>query len=265
MIVREAAVAGGFYPKEEAQLIKRLGSFFKGASKEKKSCCVIAPHAGYIYSGRIAACSFGALRKADTFMVLSPNHTGLGEMISVSDADFWETPLGRVAVDRGLRQVILEKLGIKADGVAHVQEHSCEVQIPFLQFLFPEAKVLPITLMAQELSALEKLGSVLFEACGGKNIGVIASSDFSHFVEENEAKKKDLAAIRLIEKIDFAGFHSLVMRQNLSICGFSPITALLVFCKKKGLKKGRLLKYGTSATVTKDKSSVVGYAAIKFE
>ncbi len=265
MKVREAAVAGSFYPRDEAQLLKQLKSFFKGIGSEEKGECVVAPHAGYIYSGKVAAFSFNALAKADSFVVLSPNHTGLGEAISISDADFWETPLGKTAVDVKLREGVLKNLGIDADDVAHIQEHSIEVQLPFIQFLFPMAKILPVTLMTHELNELEKLGNVLYEACKGKSVGVIASSDFSHFIPEQDARERDTEAIKLIEKIDFGGFHSIVLERNLSICGFAPIVTAMVFCKKMGLKRGKLLRYDTSASTTRDRENVVGYAAIKFE
>ena len=264
MSIREAAVAGSFYPGEREKLLAQLRGFFKGLAKDAGSSCVVAPHAGYIYSGKTAAYSFNAWGTADTFVILSPNHTGLGEIISVSDADCWETPLGKIAVDASLRETLLKKLGISADDLAHIQEHSIEVQLPFIQFLFPDAKILPITLMCHDLPTLEKLGNALYEICRGKSIGIIASSDFSHFIPEKSAKEIDARAIKLIEKLDLGGFHSLVTGRGLSICGFAAIIAAMAFCRKAGIKQGKLLKYDTSATATGDRGNVVGYAAIKF-
>lgn len=262
---REAAVAGSFYPGNEDMLRRQLNGFFKGLPKHKKTSCIIAPHAGYVYSGKTAATAFNALKDAPTYVVISPNHTGLGSPISVSDADCWQTPLGEITVDAGLRQKILSKLGLATDELAHLQEHSIEVQLPFIQLLFPNAKVVPITLMTHGLEPLDKIGKTLALLEKGGRFCVIASSDFSHFVPEKDARQKDGEAIKMIEAMDYMGFHEMVERERLSICGASAIVAAMAFAKATGLKKGRLIRYDTSASTTRDRESVVGYAAIKFE
>ena len=264
MKVRDSSVAGSFYPGKKEELSKQLIEFFESLESENKSRCIVSPHAGYKYSGKIAALAFNSLEQSKTVVVLSPNHTGLGEEISVSDADYWETPLGRVEVDTKLRENLLEILGIAADDLAHIGEHSIEVQVPFIQFLFPKAKILPITLMGHKLENLVALGEAIFNASKGK-VSVVASSDFSHFIPEQEAKERDLEAIGLIERMDAEGFHSLVLEKKLSICGFAPIVVAIVFAKKLGMKNGKLLEYDSSASATRDKENVVGYAAIKFE
>ncbi len=262
MSVRTATVAGAFYPAGKKQITEQLAAFLRGLPKEGKSSCVVAPHAGYEYSGATAAYSFNALRQAKCFVIVSPNHTGLGEAISVSAADEWETPLGRVGVDTGLRGKLLQKLAIEADDIAHVQEHSIEVQLPFLQFLFKRFTILPITLMTQDLEEITALGNALAELKGDNS--VIASSDFTHFEPLQFAKEKDMQAIERIKQLDVEGFHKMVLERNLSICGHAPIAALMQYCKKRGFKEGKLLRYDTSASTTGEKSSVVGYAAIKF-
>ncbi len=264
MASRETAVAGSFYPKEKKELLIQLKAFFKGIKPVGKSKCIIAPHAGYMYSGNIAAHSYNALEKSDTFVILSPNHTGIGADVSISDANFWETPLGKIEVDSGFRQKLLEKLGIESEDLAHIGEHSIEVQLPFIQFLFPKAKIVPITIMEHSLKALEELGKAIFETGNGK-IGVVASSDFTHGLPEKEAREKDLEAVKLIEKMDISGFHSKILGERLTICGFAPIVAAMTFARESGLKSGKLLNYDNSASVTKDLNSVVGYAAIKFD
>ena len=262
---RQAEFAGTFYPKNREQLESALKKLFEGIPKSKKSQCVVAPHAGYPYSGKTAAVSFQALEKAKSFVVLGTGHTGLGSEISVSSANSWETPLGEMKVDSELRNSLLKVLGIQADELAHIGEHSCEVQIPFIQYLFPNAEILPIVVGTHKIDRLEALGNALAEAHKGKTVSVVASGDFSHFIPEEKAREKDLEAIGLIKKMDISGFHSLVTGKQLSICGLAPITAAMFFAKKLGLKKGRLLKYDTSASTTGDSDNVVGYAAIEFE
>ncbi len=262
MVVREPSVAGSFYPAQKKQLEKQLESLFENVSKQEKTKCVIVPHAGYIYSGKTAAYSFKALQESKTFVILSPSHTGIGPEVSISDADEWKTPLGNVPIDTELREKLLAKLEIEADNLAHIGEHSIELQIPFLQKMFNKFKILPITIMEQRFEELEKIGNILAEL--GNNFSIIASGDFTHHKPLEIASKKDHEAIKKIEALDAKGFHQKVVSENLSICGLSPITVLTQYCKKTGFAKGKLLHYDTSATETKDEESVVGYAAIGF-
>lgn len=261
--IRTESAAGAFYPGNKSILLKQLSGSFKSLPKESKSNCVIAPHAGYAYSGTIAAYSFNALQSSKCFVILSPNHSGLGSAISVSDADEWQTPLGKIPVDGIVRKKLLGLLGIEPDDLAHIQEHSIEVQLPFLQFLFKDFKILPITIMSQDLNELIELGNAL--AGLKEDFSIIASSDFSHFIPLQAAKERDMQAIEKIKQLDVEGFHKMVMQRNLSICGHAPITALMQYCKQKGFKRGKLLRYDSSASTTGDETNVVGYAAIKFE
>lgn len=292
MQVREMAVAGQFYPLRKEQLLLQLNEFFETEKRQKtkkevaeeivekeskerkkvkknnekeKATAIIVPHAGYIYSGKIAAKGFSHLKKAKTFIILSPNHTGMGAGISVSDADYWETPLGKVKVNKRIVEEIASEIG-ELEELAHIGEHSIEVQLPFLQYFFGEDfQIVAITIAEHSLQALKKLGKRIAEISEKEDIAVIASSDFTHFESEENAKKKDLNAIEFIEKIDVEGFHSFVERNELSICGYVAITAVMQYCKERGLLKGELLKYGSSAEATGDKRSVVAYAAIAFK
>ncbi|MEM0359824.1 MAG: AmmeMemoRadiSam system protein B [Candidatus Diapherotrites archaeon] len=262
MNARMPAVAGQFYPKSESQLKKTLENLFLNAKTTPSSRAIIAPHAGYIYSGRTAALAHARLEKAETFVLLGPNHTGLGPSISVSESSEWITPLGRIKTDAVIAKKIIEKSAAEFDLLAHIGEHSLEVQLPFLQYRFGEFKIVPLTIASCSLKELLELGNAIAELKG--DIAVIASSDFSHFIPLKKAKEKDLEAIELALKVNPEGFHSLVSQKNLSICGHNAITVLLQYCKKKGLKKGELLEYCTSADRTGDQSSVVGYAGIAF-
>ncbi|MBU1120718.1 AmmeMemoRadiSam system protein B, partial [Candidatus Micrarchaeota archaeon] len=229
---REATVAGSFYPSNPTQLKGILKEFFSNVKKEKeKTNSIIAPHAGYIYSGRTAAYSYSALKELDCFILIGPNHTGFGKEVSVYPEGEWSTPLGEMKVDGKIGKKITEKMeNASFDEEAHLQEHSLEVQIPFIQFLFGEkAKIVPITLMTEDLSVLEELGKAIYEIEKeeGREIGVIASSDFNHFVPEETAKEKDGRAIERITEMDIKGFNELVEREQMSICGHRAIEALM--------------------------------------
>ncbi len=266
-MIREPCVAGGFYPAEKEEIENLVGKLFSNVKEKKYDAnAVIAPHAGYIYSGQTAAYSYSALKKVATYIIISPNHTGLGSSISIYPDGKWITPLGEIEIDNSLAAKIAEKLGIERDELAHVGEHSIEVQLPFLQFLYKNKfKLVAITLSEHRLHELKKLGESIFSCSKGKNVALVASSDFCHFVQLQYAKKNDLDAVKKIEALDLEAFHSLVEEKRLSICGFAPIVAVMQYCKKNGLKRGKLLYYDTSATASGDESSVVGYSALKFE
>lgn len=265
MATREPTVAGQFYPKDKTELEKQVRQFLENAPESEKSPCVITPHAGYAYSGKTAAYSFNALKEAKTFAILSPNHTGIGKPTSISNTESWTTPLGKTEIDTKKRNKLLEKLGIEGDNLAHLGEHSIEVQLPFIQTKFPKAKIIPITIMEHDYLELKKLGETIAEL---EEISVIASGDFTHFEPLETAKKKDMGAIKFIEKLDVKGFYDEVTSKKLSICGLAPITtAMHYYCyhyKKMDPGEGRLLKYETSAETTGDRTSVVGYASISF-
>jgi len=264
-MIREPAVAGQFYPLATSELKATLEQFFSGLEKESNSSAVIAPHAGYIYSGRIAAKSFAALKKAKTYVIIGPNHTGFGEKISIYPEGKWRTPLGEVEIDNELSSALSESLDVERDESAHISEHSLEVQLPFLQFLYGNSfKIVPVCVAEHSYSALVKLGKKLAGVSKGMDIAVIASSDFSHFLPEAAARERDLGAIEMIKNMDMEGFYNKVQEGDLSICGFAPIIATMAFCLEYGLKKAQILEYGSSADTMGDKSSVVGYSALKF-
>jgi hypothetical protein len=264
MSIRKPAVAGQFYPAEREKLLSTLKAFFLDEKKRKIGVAAIVPHAGYIYSGKIAASGFAMLKKVKTYVLLGPNHTGLGKPASISGSTEWETPLGRIKVDRKLAEEIATNTVAEFEESAHLMEHSIEVQLPFMQYLYGnDITIVPIVISglgAEELIAFGKqLASI------EQDFVIVVSSDFSHFVPESSAKEKDMDAIECIKAIDAKKFYELVFSNNLSICGYEPITALLSYAAAKQIKKVELVRYDTSARVTGDKSSVVGYASIIFK
>jgi len=268
MKIRNAAFAGQFYPKEKNQLEKQLLRFFAGYEMKNDCSAIISPHAGYIYSGKIAAKSFARLKKFEDYILLGQNHTGLGSAISIDNNEEWETPLGKIEINKELSGKIVEKSSAEFDCLAHIGEHSLEVQIPFLQYLFKEEakkpKIIPIIISEDNLAEIHELGKVLASLSQKENFGIIASSDFSHFISEKQAKKLDFEAISYITNIDPKGFHAKVNTINLSICGYLPITCLLYYCKEKGLKSAEIEAYATSGDLTADYDNIVAYCSICF-
>jgi len=264
---RKCAVSGSFYPSNAEKLKSVIFQFFSNAKLQKKTktSVIVAPHAGYEYSGKTAAYAYSVLDSAETFVILCPNHTGLGAAISISSNSQWETPLGNLQVDEKFANMLASALAIERDDLAHLQEHAVEVQLPFVIYKFGRnAKIVPICLAIGDFDSLMKVGQAIseIEKKLKTRICVIASSDFSHFIPLESAKEKDFEAIGKIKELDAEAFYKLIHSKNLSICGYMAIIAAIAYANEKGMKRAELLHYSTSALATGDKSSVVGYAAI---
>ncbi len=272
-MIRKPAFAGTFYPadpKELEELIfKQILQTPAKALAESKA--FVAPHAGYTYSGQVAAHTYAALRQAhekekfDTFVIIGPNHTGYGRPMAVSFDD-WQTPLGVVRNDKELSQTLADMPDLSADEMAHAFEHSVEVQLPFLQRSVGDQKCVFICMGDQSYEAASTLSSAIIQAAKMKKrkIAVIASSDFNHYEKAEIAKMKDEPAINALLELDPEGFHESIRKNNDSACGYGPITVAAIVARRLGAKSGKLLMYANSGDVTKDYSSVVAYASIVF-
>lgn len=275
IILRQPIVAGTFYNLHPESLKKQLKFCFnhkfgpKRVKKEKVIAAVV-PHAGYIYSGPVAAWVYSKLEKAN-FIILGPNHSGMGSQFAIMKSGLWKTPLGEVVIDEKVAEKLVKKCKIlEYDVLAHQYEHSIEVQLPFLQFRFGNNfKFVPISVLN------EFADETLLENCRliGKGIAkvvkkekgkwiVLASSDFSHYVPHEVALKTDKAVIRAILKLNEKEFFQKINERNASVCGFGPIAVAIVAAKELKAKKGKLLCYKTSGDMTEDYTSVVGYASI---
>ncbi|MFP3278974.1 MAG: MEMO1 family protein [Candidatus Micrarchaeota archaeon] len=274
--MRYEAFAGSFYTFDK----KELGQFIDKALQEanvdkgvaEHALSFVAPHAGYIYSGRVAAYTYKAIelmvsaRKIDTFIIIGPNHTGFGTPISISAED-WHMPFGIVKNDLQLSKLIAEKSDyINLDESAHVNEHSIEVQLPFLQKVVENPKCVFICMGDQGIDASRELAEAILEASKelGREVAVIASSDFNHYESAEVAKRKDMPAIEALLKLDYLEFNKRLEQSGDTACGFGPITVATIFAKEKGAKSGHLLKYANSGDANNDYSSVVAYASIIF-
>lgn len=277
-MVRTAYVAGYFYERVKEKLIKQIEACFlsslgpgklpeeKTGEKENKIVAGISPHAGYVYSGACAAHFYHAIslqKKRKRIIIFGINHNNIGLPIATTKQD-WETPFGIAKVDEELAEL----LEIPADEEAHRYEHSIEVQLPFLQYIYgDDFTFLPISLSSYAVSEkgigiednLKNLSNKIKE-----ELLIIASSDFTHYEPAEIAEKKDKEAIKFILNLDAAGFLNKVYSENLSICGYAPVAACINSAKILGAKKAELLKYMNSGDVTKDYSSVVAYASFAF-
>jgi len=270
--MRAPAVSGTFYPSGPANLNAQLKDFFQNIRQPvlKSAVAAIVPHAGYLYSGRTAAYAYSALPEADAYIILGPNHSGVGPEVSLMAEGEWATPLGKVPIDSALADEIAKCEYVDVDVSAHAQEHSIEVQLPFLQYRFKGPKFVPICLMQSAFSKAEFLGvcrslaDSIFSAVQKtkKRVVLLASSDFSHYVPQETALKNDNDAIESIKNLDECGFLDKVLSKKLSICGFGCIAVALAYSKRMGAQRATLLNYSTSGDATRDYSSVVGYAAL---
>ena len=273
--MRFPAVANAFYPAIANSLERDVDSFLVKAREEVKSVdalAIICPHAGYIYSGQTAAYSFASienlLKKENTTVVLiGPNHTGLGKIVSVSFDD-WKTPIGTSMCDVSLAGAIIKQNPmIERDEQAHMQEHSLEVQLPFLQKINPKIRVVCICLGSQAINVDKIVGKAVFDACldekfSDRNIVLLASSDFTHQESGERAAKLDSGPTESIKKLDNDALMQEVEEKRISICGAGAIAAVIEYCKLKGAKSAEILRYTNSGKETNgDESSVVAYAS----
>jgi len=269
--MRLPAVAGSFYTSSASQLRAGVEGYLDAASRAvsaKERLAIVCPHAGYMYSGATAAYSFASASNLSlpniTAIIIGPNHTGMGTPISVSRED-WKTPLGEMKCDTELVDAIVAGGKIaRRDETAHQQEHSCEVQLPFLQACAPHARIVCICMAWQDEKSAQDLAKAIFAAAKKtkRNIIVIASSDFTHYESAQSAKEKDTPAIELLRALDAEGFESLVDARDLSICGHGPIACALMYAKLAGAKKCELLKYTHSSEVTGEEGEGVAYASL---
>lgn len=228
---------------------------------------LICPHAGYLYSGPVAANAFYDLAqdgKPDTVIILGPNHTGIGSGLSIMNEGTWRTPLGDVKIDSAVaNDIIRESRLLDIDVSAHSQEHSIEVQLPFLQYLYGDKFwFVPICFLMQDLESAKEIGRALTEALAGRNAIVMASSDFTHYESQVRVDNKDAAAIQAVKALDENKLYATIEAQNITVCGYGPIAALITYAKGNGASHAHLLSHKTSGDITGDKSSVVGYASL---
>ena len=282
-MLRKPAVAGAFYPDNPEKLKETIHDCFtddagvgfvpelKHFSGNDYPISVMVPHAGYQYSGAIASHSYCQIVQngfPEVFIILSPNHTGFGSEISVFNKGQWSTPLGTVDVDCEFADRIIEFSDIaESEFSAHISEHSIEVQLPFLQYFFSDFKIVPITMGSQNFSASSDLANAIFEAGNklNKSYCVIASTDLSHFNNQEKANKVDGFVLEDIGEMNEFKLFEEVVQYNITMCGYGPVMTTISLSKRRNMNSCNILAYATSGDVTGDFSSVVGYASGVFK
>ncbi len=271
---RWPCAAGTFYPADPRKLREEveaaLGGNSEGLSPPRslaRPVGALLPHAGYRYSGRVAGRGYrvlASLGRPEAVIVLGTNHTGLGGPITVGEPGTWETPLGELPVPDELSRDVARALGAERSDVPFSDEHSVEVQLPFLQHLFGPVPTVPVVVQLLDPPGAKLAGGALGRLVADRPVAVLTSSDFTHYEPDHVAREKDRRALAAVLNLDLAEFYDAVARYRISICGVGAIALLLAAAREAGLWGAELLDYRTSGEVAGHLDQVVGYAAVLF-
>jgi AmmeMemoRadiSam system protein B len=264
-MIRTPAVSGQFYAGDNSRLRQQVGQYLTTEQPRVDAVGIMVPHAGLIYSGAVAGLVYSSISMPKTFIMLGPNHTGLGPAISIMDDGQWEVPTGRLNIDSRLANRILQNTsGVTRDSIAHSFEHSLEVQLPFITCLSTDVAIVPIAMMNSSYERCLELAEGIVEAVRGiaDPVTILASSDMSHYLPDRTARRKDGMALERVLSMDPRGLYDTVRKEGISMCGVFPVTVMLIASQMLGAKNSRLLRYMTSGDVSGDYDSVVGYAGV---
>ncbi len=264
-MIRKPSVAGQFYNEKAEKLKKQVEKYIVHGLKKEKAIGVISPHAGLMYSGHVAGVVYSSIQFPDTFILIGPNHTGMGANVSIMASGQWEIPTGIFSIDEKLSRKIIEKSSYVSENIqAHLFEHSLEVQLPFIAYFSDSVKIVPITVMRASLEVCGKIGDAIAEAIRdiGYDVVILASSDMSHYEPDYIARKLDKLALDEILNLNPEGLYGVVYKEGISMCGVLPTVIMLYAAKKLGAKEARLVKYSTSGDTSGDYDRVVGYAGV---
>jgi AmmeMemoRadiSam system protein B len=276
---RLPAVSGIFYPSNPFELRKTIEQSFLDrkfgpgtitmSNGRRRIFGLVSPHAGYAYSGSVAANGFCQISNMEfeTIIITGPNHYGIGSGIATMRGTSWETPIGKVELNDEFIDRISKDSIIDVDDFSHSRDHCLEVQLPFLQYMRnSNFNIVPIILMLQDIETAKEVGKLISRTMKTENTKglIIASSDFTHYEPNAEAHRKDLELINAISSLDVTAFYETLERLDISACGYGAIASVMIAAKELGATRGELLRYATSGDVTGDTSSVVGYASIIF-
>lgn len=269
MMLRSPAVAGRFYPAQPAELeraVKQLLQAESPASAPARFRACLVPHAGYNYSGHIAAAVYSRMAIPPAVIILGVRHFPRGERAAIHSAVPWSTPLGNAQIHAALADELRTACPLlREDEVAHATEHSVEVQLPFLQVLRPDFSFVPIALGTLRFEELESIGIGLAQILRRhEHVLLLTTSDLNHYEDDATTRQKDRKAIDRLLMLDATGLYETCLRENISMCGLGPAVALLTALSQSGGAKAELVRHATSGDVSKDRNTVVGYAGMLF-
>ncbi len=280
-VMRKPVVAGLFYEGTTKALRSQIEECYTHqigpgklpgmpSKRLEKTLGMISPHAGYPYSGPVAAWGFQKVIEEGTpevVVLVGPNHYGLGREVAVMPGGKWSTPLGEVEIDGSLsEELAASSASIDLDETAHRKEHSLEVQLPFLQHGYGDTfKIVAISMMSHDLEKAQEVARALARVLKGRNALIIASTDLTHYEPAARAKIKDEKVIEAIRTMNPGRVEEVILEEDVSMCGPGPVMAILAATSGMGVGKVQLLKYATSGDITGDYGSVVGYASLVIE
>jgi len=264
-MIRNAVAAGRFYPGSASEIREMMEILIDKTAKKEAVIGLLMPHAGYPYSGPVAGATISRVKLKDTFIIMGPSHTGVGQPFSIMTEGKWQTPLGEVEIDSALGKKLLASSDyLREDETAHLHEHAVEVQIPFLQYLKPNIRIVPIILAYATAEVYKEIGRgiarVIKQSKG--EVVIIASGDMTHYEPQEIAEAKDNQAIEAMLKLDEDELTRRYQELDISMCAYGPAVCLISAAKELGATGAELVKYQTSGDTTGDYSSVVGYAGI---
>lgn len=264
-MIRPSAVAGRFYPSDPLRLKDQIHELTQDASAKIPAIGCVVPHAGYVYSGRIAGAVYARLNLPKRFILLGPRHYPQGERLAILSEGSWDTPLGHAKLDNELAAELTKLFpAIREDSAAHAPEHSLEVQLPFLIELAGDFTFAPVLIATERFEVLQALGHALARTISTKKdpVMMIASSDMNHRESDTITRAKDRKAIDAILSLEGRTLYDTVRREDISMCGYGPTVAMLTAARDLGATAANLVGYATSAETTGEFDDVVGYAGI---
>jgi len=266
-MIRQPAVADQFYPGDARQLTATINALSPQVPEADKltALAVVAPHAGYVYSGRVAAATFAQVKIPESVIILGPNHHGRGASLAIVSEGAWATPLGQVPINGELSQLIKSHIPLaQEDSSAHRFEHSLEVQVPFLQAARPGITISPLVISQLPYPSCQEIGRGLAMAIKefGHPVLMLASTDMTHYQPRSLASRQDHLALARITELDPEGLYNTVLDHGITMCGFIPTTITLIAALALGATKAELVSYSDSGEASGDTARVVGYAGL---
>jgi MEMO1 family protein len=264
-MIRPPAVAGHFYSANPTELARNVDGYLAPGIEKRQALGCVVPHAGFIYSGHVAGAVYSSLEVPSHLILIGPRHFPRGESLAILSDGGWATPFGNAKIDSTLAAELKHEFPrLREDAVAHEQEHSLEVQIPFLQRLLGDFQFVPIVLGTDRYGILEELGHAVAKVVAAQSepVLVVASSDMNHYESDAITRVKDERAIARVLALDPQGLYDTVRAEGITMCGFAAAVTMLVAARDLGAGEAELIRYATSGDISGDREHVVGYAGI---